>query len=64
MDINAGGEVEIIKLPYQVCLQWESNDGFGRLYLTPAEALELAAELVKLAIPDATKEEETNAATS
>lgn len=32
--------------------------------LTPIEAMELAAELVKLAMPEATKEEETNAITA
>jgi hypothetical protein len=56
MHIAAGGEVEIINLPYQVCLQWDSNDGFGRLFLNKSEALELAAELVKLAMPDAKSE--------
>lgn len=64
MHIAAGGEVEVVKLPYQLCLQWDSNDGFGRLFLNNSEALELAAELVKLAMPEATKEEETNAITA
>ena len=64
MRLEDGDAVEVTKTLSGMCLRWENDFEFFRVYLLPAEALELAAELVKLAMPEATKEEETNAITA
>lgn len=56
MVLRDGGEIILAQKQEEIRFSWFGNNGFCRLYLTNSEALELAAELVKLAMPEAKSE--------
>lgn len=55
MNTRYGEIIEVIQYPTELCVQCESRLKMKTIWLTHSEALELAAELVKLAMPEATK---------
>lgn len=53
MMLRDGGEIILSQKQSEIRFNWIGNNAFCRFYLTKSQALELAAELVKLAMPDA-----------